>query len=100
MQEVPGLTPIAGVRWRQRVTIEGRVRTVRVQPLAGSSTLECVLEDDSAAMSIVFFGRPHVAGVEVGTVMRVHGTAGQHHGRLAILNPTYELVPSADSHSA
>jgi hypothetical protein len=54
--------------------------------------LECVLEDDSGAMSVVFLGRPKIAGIEVGTRMRVHGTAGQHHGRLAILNPTYELL--------
>ncbi|MFN2624933.1 MAG: APC family permease, partial [Mycobacteriales bacterium] len=46
------LVPIAAVRWRQRVEIEGVVRTVRVQPLAGSTTLECVLEDDTAAISV------------------------------------------------
>lgn len=91
--EVPGaVTPIASVRWRRRVTVEGRVRTVRVQPLAGSSTLECVLEDDSGAMSIVFLGRPRLAGVETGTRLRVQGTAGQHRGRLAILNPMYEVL--------
>jgi hypothetical protein len=75
------------------VHLEGRVRTVRVQPLGGSTTLELVLEDDSGAMSIVFLGRLRIAGIEVGTRMRVHGIAGQHHGRLAILNPNYELLP-------
>ena len=90
--ESTGIIPIAQVRWRQHVHLEGRVRTVRVQPLAGSTTLELVLEDDSGAMSIVFLGRLKIAGIGVGTRMRVHGTAGQHHGRLAILNPTYELL--------
>jgi amino acid transporter len=86
------LTPIGTVTWRQPVTIEGRVRTVRVQPLAGTATLECVIEDGTGAMSIVFLGRPSVAGVGVGARLRVQGTAGQHHGRLAILNPIYELL--------
>jgi hypothetical protein len=86
------VTPIGSVRCRQRVTIQGRVRTVRVLPLAGSSTLECVVADDTGALSIVFFGRPRIAGIEVGTRLRVHGAAGDHHGRLAILNPVYELL--------
>ncbi len=87
-----GLLPIASVRWRQHVLIEGRVRSVRVVRLGGSCTLECVVEDHSGAMSIVFLGRPRMAGVEVGTRMRVEGTAGQRQGRLAIMNPDYQLI--------
>ena len=87
-----GALPIAAVRWRQHVVIEGRVRSVRVVRVRGSSTLECVIEDGSGALSIVFLGRPRIAGVEVGTRMRVAGTAGQRQGRLAILNPEYELL--------
>lgn len=86
-----GTTPIGMVRWRHEVAVEGRVRTIRVQPLGGSTTLECVLEDDSGAMSIVFLGRPKIGGIEVGTRMRAHGMAGHHRGRLAILNPIYDL---------
>jgi hypothetical protein len=88
-----GQTPIAAVQWRQHITIEGRVRTVRVQPLAGTSTLECVIEDATGAMSIVFLGRARVPGIDVGTRLRAQGVAGQHRGRLAILNPVYELLP-------
>jgi amino acid transporter len=86
-----GQTPIAAVQWRQRITIEGRVRTVRIQPLSGTSTLECVIEDGTGAMSIVFLGRARIPGIDVGTHLRAEGIAGQHHGRLAILNPTYQL---------
>jgi amino acid transporter len=86
-----GHTPIAAVQWRQPITIEGRVRTVRIQPLAGTSTLECVIEDDTGAMSIVFLGRAKIPGIAVGTHLRAEGIAGQHHGHLAILNPTYQL---------
>jgi hypothetical protein len=88
-----GVIPIAAVHWREPVVLEGRVRTIRVKPLAGTSTLECVLDDGTGAISIVFLGRPRIRGIDVGTRLRVRGTAGQHHGRLAILNPAYELLP-------
>jgi amino acid transporter len=84
--------PISEVRWRQRVTVEGQIRTVRVQPLAGTSTLECVIEDGTGAMSILFTGRPKVLGIDVGTRVRVQGTAAEHRGRLCIFNPSYELL--------
>jgi amino acid transporter len=87
-----GTQPIGTVTWRQRVQIEGRVRTLRVQPLAGTATLECILEDDTGAISIVFLGRDRIPGIEVGTRLRASGTAGVRRGRLAILNPVYELL--------
>jgi hypothetical protein len=86
-----GTTPIGAVVWRQRVDIEGQVRTLRVQPLAGTATLECVVEDDTGTMSIVFLGRGRIPGIEVGTRLRAQGVAGDHRGRLAILNPVYQL---------
>jgi RecG-like helicase len=82
------------VQWRRRVVVEGRVRSVRVVRIAGSCTLECVVEDGSGAVSVVFLGRARIPGVEVGTRMRVKGTAGERQGRLAILNPDYELMPT------
>jgi amino acid transporter len=87
-----GAVPIATVTWRQRARIEGRVRTVRVQPLGGTSTLECVLQDDSGAMSLVFLGRSKIPGIEIGSRVRAEGVAGAHRGRLAILNPVYQLL--------
>jgi amino acid transporter len=88
----PGVTPIAEVRWRQRVTIEGRVQTVRVKPSRGSSSVEYVIEDGTGALSIVFVGRQAVGGIEVGTRLRAQGTAAERSGRLTILNPAYSLL--------
>jgi amino acid transporter len=88
-----GVTPIADVRFRQRVTVEGRVRSLRVQPLAAAPSIECVLVDGTGALSAVFFGRRSIPGVATGTRMRVEGMAGESRGRLALLNPTYELLP-------
>jgi amino acid transporter len=89
-----GPVPIGAVSWRRHVVVEGRVRTLRVQPLGGSSTLECVLEDDTGAMSLVFLGRSKIPGIDVGSRIRAEGTAGDHRGRLAMLNPVYQLRPA------
>jgi hypothetical protein len=90
----PGsIVPIGAVVPRQQVVVEGRVRTLRVQPLGDGTTLECVLEDDTGAISLVFLGRSKVPGIDIGTRMRAEGTAGEHRRRLALLNPVYELRP-------
>ncbi|MCB1016641.1 MAG: amino acid permease, partial [Acidimicrobiales bacterium] len=93
-----GSAPIAGVRHRDRVLVEGRVRSLRVQPWAGVSTLECTLEDDTGALTVVFLGRRHVPGIETGVTLTVSGVVGEHNGNLAILNPVYELHASAGAH--
>ena len=84
-------TPIADVRWRQRVRVHGRVQALRVEPMAGSPTMECTLVDETGGVSIVFFGRRHIDGVEIGSVLTATGMAIEHRGRLAIVNPIYEL---------
>jgi hypothetical protein len=40
----------------------------------------------------VFLGRRKVAGIECGAHMVVEGMVGEHHGRLAILDPDYDLI--------
>jgi amino acid transporter len=87
-----GVTPIGQVVWRRRVTIEGRITTLRVQPARGSHSLECVIEDGSGTMSLVFTGRRQIGSIETGTRLRAHGTAAIHKGRLAIFNPIYTLL--------
>ena len=87
-----GATPIIEARWRHRVIVAGRVRSVRVAPLHDSPTLELVLTDSTGAISIVFLGRRAIAGIEVGTHMSAEGMVGEHKARLALLNPTYHLL--------
>ena len=87
-----GETHIADVQWREAVQVTGRVRSVTVQPRADVPTLECVLDDGTGGISVVFLGRREVPGIHLGTLLAVSGRAGVHHGRLAILNPDYEIV--------
>jgi hypothetical protein len=89
----PGTTPIGDLIWRQRARVAGRVRSVRVQPLGGVPTLECILVDASGGVAVVFLGRRDIAGIRPGRRLVVDGVFGAHDGRLAVVNPVYELLP-------
>jgi len=89
--QIDGCTAVADVRYRDRVRVAGRVRSVRVAPQRDAPVLELVLDDGTAAISVVFLGRRGLAGVGVGSRMVVEGAVGLHRNRLALLNPTYEL---------
>ncbi|MDQ6797499.1 MAG: hypothetical protein M3011_05650 [Actinomycetota bacterium] len=54
-------------------------------------TLECTLVDDTGGLEVVFLGRREVAGIRPGSLLVAEGILGAHHGRLALLNPDYEL---------
>ncbi|MEO6318661.1 MAG: amino acid permease, partial [Acidimicrobiales bacterium] len=88
----PGCTPIIDAQWRQRVRVAGRVRSVRLAPQHDAPTVELILVDGSASISVIFLGRRGIAGISVGTRLAVEGTVGVHKTRLAILNPSYELL--------
>jgi amino acid transporter len=90
-----GTVPIASARPRERVTLAGRVRAMRVQPRAGVATLECTLGDGTGEIKIVFLGRRHVAGWEPGATVAVTGAVGERGGHREILNPAYELLEGA-----
>jgi RecG-like helicase len=87
----PDVMPIGEVAWRKHVRVAGKVRSVRIQPWSGVATLECILVDGTGGISVVFLGRRRIAGIHPGSKLTVEGTVGEHAGRLAILNPDYEI---------
>jgi amino acid transporter len=95
---VPGTQPIASLRWRTRARIAGRVKTIRVQPLSDVPTIECVVADDSGeAITLVFLGRRSIAGLRNGTQIAAEGMVGKHKGKLAMINPSYEVLVSGSA---
>jgi hypothetical protein len=88
-------TPIGQIRARRRVKVAGRVKSVRVQPRAGTSNLECVLNDGTGGLLLVFQGRPKIAGIEPGARLVAEGMVGSWGRRPAMLNPSFELVAGA-----
>ncbi len=92
-----GAIPIGDVQWRQRVRVAGKVRSVRVQPRAGTSNLECQLADDSGMLLLVFQGRRRIPGIQPGARLVVEGMVGDWARRQAILNPDYELIAGPEA---
>jgi hypothetical protein len=87
------VTPIAQLQWRSPARVAGRVKTLRVQPWADVPTLECVLVDGSGeAITLVFLGRRSIPGIRSGTQMVAEARVGKHQGKLAMINPIYELI--------
>jgi len=91
-----GTEPIANATFRVRGRFSGRVRSVRVQPWAGTSTLELTLVDETGSINVVFLGRKQIAGIKPGTRLIVDSVVGEHRGHLALLSPNYEIL--ADEH--
>jgi amino acid transporter len=99
-QRAGATTPIASVVPRQRVRVAGRVKSVRVQPRAGTQNLECVLSDGTGGLLLVFQGRPKIAGIDPGARLVAEGMVGAWGRRPAMLNPSFELVQGAPADPA
>jgi hypothetical protein len=86
------LVPIGQVKWRGHVRVQGRIRSIRVQPWADVGSLECTVIDETGGLLLIFLGRRTIAGVELGRHVVAEGMVGEHRGYLAILNPVIELL--------
>jgi amino acid transporter len=89
---VPGTTPLGDLVYRRRTRVAGRVRSVRVQPWSGVPTLECTVVDGTGAINLVFLGRRSIPGIDCGARLSAEGMVGKHNGKLAMINPAYELL--------
>ena len=89
-----GSTPASGCRRGQVVSVTGRLRTVVYTPRTNLPTLEAELYDGSDLITLVWLGRRHIAGIEPGRRLRVHGMVTENDGQRAVFNPRYELVPT------
>ncbi|MHB8681361.1 MAG: amino acid permease [Acidimicrobiales bacterium] len=94
---VAGTTPISQATWRSRVRLAGRVKAVRVPTGADTANLEATLVDPTGAILLVFQGRRRIPGIQQGARLVAQGTVSSWEGRLAILNPDYELLAGPDT---
>jgi len=101
LPEVAGTIPIDRLQRRRPARVAGRVRAVRVQPWAGVPTLECSLIDASGStVTLVFLGRRQIAGIRTGTQMAAEGMVGEKGSKLAMINPSFELVSVPEDEDA
>ncbi len=88
-----GGCPIAMLTARRQATVCGTLRSVTLRPRAGVPALEAELYDGSGSLYVVWLGRRHIAGIEPGRRLRIHGMVTEAEGQRAVFNPRYELVP-------
>lgn len=86
-----GCCPIADAVERERVEIQGSLRTVTLRPRGGVPALEAELYDGSGIITVIWLGRRRIAGIEPGRQIRVLGRLGHHDSQRVMFNPRYEL---------
>lgn len=86
-----GCCPINEAKDRQRVDIQGSLRTVTLRPRGGVPALEAELYDGSGVITVVWLGRRRIAGIEPGRQIRVVGRIGEQDFHRVMFNPRYEL---------
>ena len=75
-----------------------RIKTVRVQPLSDIPTVQCVLVDGSGqAITLVFLGRGSISGLRSGSMLIAEGMVWKRRGKLAMINPAFELLSPSGS---
>jgi hypothetical protein len=84
---------IADAPHRGKAVVQGRVRSVEVSPMSGSPALKAELCDESGGLTLLFYGRRSIPGIEPGTVLRAEGRVGEYKGHIAMSNPMYRLLP-------
>jgi DNA/RNA endonuclease YhcR with UshA esterase domain len=86
-----GTVTIGSLSWKQRVTVEGRIKLVQASTAAGKS-LEVQLFDETGGIHLLFFGRTRIPGLVPGATLRATGMVGEYKGHLALANPRYEIM--------
>ncbi|NYE37934.1 ferric-dicitrate binding protein FerR (iron transport regulator) [Nocardioides cavernae] len=84
---------IADAPERERVTVNGVLRTVTLRPRGGVPALEAELDDGSGVITVVWLGRRRITGVDPGRSVTVAGCIGRQGGVPIMFNPRYELLP-------
>lgn len=88
-----GLLPIKEAPDRERVVVQGTLRTVTLRPRGGVPALEAELYDGSGSISVVWLGRRRIGGIAPGRGIRVVGRIGIQDGQRVMYNPRYDLRP-------
>jgi hypothetical protein len=92
-----GLVPAAECCDRQRVTVHGSIRSVRMLPRAGSPALEAELFDGSGSVTLIWLGRRRIHGIDCGRTLTASGLVSISSGQRIMYNPRYELDPAPAS---
>jgi OB-fold nucleic acid binding domain len=86
-----GLVSIAEAPDRERVIVQGTLKTVTLRPRGGVPALEAELYDGSGSINVVWLGRRRIGGITPGRAIRVEGRIGVQDNQRVMYNPRYSL---------
>jgi hypothetical protein len=89
--EEAGLLTIAEAPDREKVLLQGTLKTVTLRPRGGVPALEAELYDGSGMLTVIWLGRRRIGGISPGRVIRIEGRIGVHNQDRIMYNPRYEL---------
>ena len=89
---VNGVTSIAALEGARKATIEGRVSSVEIRPVENSCVFETTIADSTGSLTVMFYGRTHIPGLEPGVRIRLDGKVSMRADGPAMNNPAYELL--------
>lgn len=87
-----GITTIAEVEDRTRVSLTGIVSSVLIQPAGSVPLLEAELYDGTGTITLTWLGREEIAGIEPGTRLLVSGLATVRSRHRMMHNPRYDII--------
>jgi hypothetical protein len=89
----PGADPIGSLRQPGRATVQGRLRAAEIRPTQRNAVLACEIADSTGELTVLFYGRTQITGIEPGRRIRLRGMVGiGGDGHPAMQNPAYELL--------
>ncbi|HNV11559.1 MAG TPA: OB-fold nucleic acid binding domain-containing protein [Propionibacteriaceae bacterium] len=91
--EASGAQTIGSTRLRTRVTLQGTIAVMTLNPRSGNRWLEVELHDGTGTVVLLWMGRRMIPGVVPGRTLRVKGLLTLADGRRVIYNPDYTLIP-------
>jgi hypothetical protein len=87
-----GATPISSLTSYGRATVVGRVRSIEIRPVDRSTVLACRVTDATGELTVLFYGRTYIPGLEPGSKIRLRGPVGIRDSGRVMTNPAYELL--------
>ncbi len=97
IETLPDITPLSAATSRKRYRVAGVIQNIRIDPRAGSGSIEATIIDGTGQMVARWLGRHTISGIRLGMGLIIEGIPGeQTSGELMVLNPEYELVPGPE----
>ena len=88
---LPVVTALAKAGPRCRVVVTGTILSCSVAVERKAPTVEYLLDDGTGEIHLLFTGRRHVPGLDVGVRAQFEGTAVSDRDRLVVWNPLYRV---------